>query len=272
MRVIRFKDRGDDVQKWQLFLHGQGYLFKTARDGVFGKETLARTKEFQKASKLKDDGVVGNATYGKAMLLGFEAVDFTREPEAHFPAEPDFDPIVGNTARQAIFGPLNYRKGGSGFGKESLICTNDFVQRKIRKVIIPQLIGIKGGPASGAVSCHTLAADQLQGLWAALGKLNLLKRVVSWEGCLAMRFIRCSTTTLSNHAFGTAFDINAATNGLGAQPALPGRPGCLYEIVPVAHKFGFYWGGHFASRRDGMHFELAKMLSASEVAKILAKI
>jgi hypothetical protein len=71
------------------------------------------------------------------------------------------------------------------------------------------------------------------------------------------RFIRCSTSSLSNHAFGTAFDINADQNPLGHQPALPGEPGCVFELVPIAHKFGFYWGGHFKDRRDGMHFEIA---------------
>ena len=46
---------------------------------------------------------------------------------------------------------------------------------------------------------------------------------------------------------------------LGAEPAWPGQRGCVFELVPIAHKFGFYWGGHF-KRRDGMHFEMAKLL------------
>jgi len=29
------------------------------------------------------------------------------------------------------------------------------------------------------------------------------------------------------------------------------------KLVPIANELGFYWGGHF-TRRDGMHFELAK--------------
>jgi hypothetical protein len=34
------------------------------------------------------------------------------------------------------------------------------------------------------------------------------------------------------------------------------------ELVPIANAFGFYWGGHFgAGRVDGMHFEVAKVLS-----------
>jgi len=27
--------------------------------------------------------------------------------------------------------------------------------------------------------------------------------------------------------------------------------------VPIANRFGFYWGGHYQSRMDGMHFEIA---------------
>jgi hypothetical protein len=64
---------------------------------------------------------------------------------------------------------------------------------------------------------------------------------------------------LSNHAFGSAFDINAALNPLGAEPALPGTPGCVYDMVRIAHDHGFYWGGHFSKRRDGMHFEVAEV-------------
>ncbi|MFC1534810.1 M15 family metallopeptidase [Thermodesulfobacteriota bacterium] len=29
--------------------------------------------------------------------------------------------------------------------------------------------------------------------------------------------------------------------------------------------FGFYWGGHFKSRPDGMHFEVAKILREKEL-------
>ena len=47
-------------------------------------------------------------------------------------------------------------------------------------------------------------------------------------------------------------------NRLGAEPATATEEGCVYDLVPVAHEFGFYWGGHF-SRRDGMHFELARV-------------
>jgi hypothetical protein len=76
---------------------------------------------------------------------------------------------------------------------------------------------------------------------------------------------------LSNHAFGSAFDINAGQNGLGRIPAAVGAYGSVRELVPIAHRFGFYWGGHF-SRADGMHFEVAKLLTAEEVANTLTSL
>jgi hypothetical protein len=35
-----------------------------------------------------------------------------------------------------------------------------------------------------------------------------------------------------------------------------GRREGLHELVPIAHKWGFWWGGHFTTP-DGMHFEVA---------------
>jgi hypothetical protein len=84
--------------------------------------------------------------------------------------------------------------------------------------------------------------------------------VLTWEGSFAPRFVRGSNVTLSNHAWGTAFDINYAWNTLGAQPALRGQKGSVRELVPIANEFGFYWGGHFKGRADGMHFEVARPL------------
>ena len=68
--------------------------------------------------------------------------------------------------------------------------------------------------------------------------------------------MRGSTTTLSNHSFGSAFDINVAWNERGHRPALVGEKGSVRELVPITHQWGFWWGGHF-STPDGMHFEVA---------------
>jgi hypothetical protein len=63
---------------------------------------------------------------------------------------------------------------------------------------------------------------------------------------------------LSNHSFGSAFDINAGDNGFGAPAAICGQRGATRELVEAAISLGMYWGGHF-STTDGMHFEISKL-------------
>ena len=62
---------------------------------------------------------------------------------------------------------------------------------------------------------------------------------------------------LSNHSFGSAFDINEGFNGFGTRPALVGERGSVRKLVTIANAQGFFWGGHFPKRPDGMHFEIA---------------
>jgi hypothetical protein len=124
-------------------------------------------------------------------------------------------------------------------------------------VPIPQLRKALGPSAPQGMRFHRKAAAQLAGLWSEWESSGLLDRVISYQGSFVPRFIRGSTSVLSNHAFGSAFDINAPENGLGVRPALVGQRGAVRELVPAAHRWGFYWGGHFGSRPDGMHFEVA---------------
>jgi D-alanyl-D-alanine dipeptidase len=120
---------------------------------------------------------------------------------------------------------------------------------------VPQLVNIKG---SDRVQFHRKAADQLIKLWQNWEDAALLPLVLTWDGSFVPRFIRGSRKTLSNHSFGSAFDINVAWNQLGVVPALAGQKGSVRELVQIANQHGFYWGGHF-SRKDGMHFEVAQI-------------
>ncbi|BAY29199.1 peptidoglycan binding domain-containing protein [Nostoc carneum NIES-2107] len=57
----------DAVKEMQIILHTEGFL-KKEPDGYFGGETERAVKNFQRVYGLKDDGVVGAATW--AVLLG----------------------------------------------------------------------------------------------------------------------------------------------------------------------------------------------------------
>lgn len=63
--TLRFGDRGDVVKEWQKLLlqFNNRLLPEFGADGHFGGETHSATREFQKFSKIEDDGIVGPVTY-----------------------------------------------------------------------------------------------------------------------------------------------------------------------------------------------------------------
>jgi len=258
MQILRPGSEGDDVRRWQRFLVGQG-LLESGADGVFGPRTEDATKAFQRRAKCGSDGVVGPATYAAALQRGFDP-GFTDpqggEEGIDWPPRPDFAPLVSNEERARLFGEFRYEPVGPD--TDDIRIRGGWRKANIRGVVIPSLAGVKGAPASGRIWVHRLVVDQVRGLFAAWEEAGLSGLIATWDGSLAFRFIRGSRTTLSNHAWGTAFDINASSNRLGTVPALRGEKGSVRALVPLANAHGFFWGGHF-SRRDGMHFEVAKL-------------
>jgi hypothetical protein len=249
------------VRRWQVFLTGQG-LYAGIIDGDYGPKTEAATRAFQGRWKLIQDGVVGNQCYGQAMLLGFDAVrdEDPSENGPNFPPPPAFAPLGGNAERQLIFGSYQFAHHPLPHDPDAVRVLGDWEQKNIVWVNVPQLAGYKNAKRNGDIQFHRLAAPQLVRLWQAWDSAGLLGKVLTYEGSYVPRFIRGSRTVLSNHAFGSAFDINYKWNKLGAVPALAGREGSVRELVSLANAYGFYWGGHFRHRLDGMHFEVARIV------------
>lgn len=179
-----------------------------------------------------------------------------------FPPPPAFAPLISIADRQKLFGAFTFAPSPQPGDPEHIRVTNDWAARNIITVAIP-LRSVLGKPGPLKMQFHRLAAAQLTALWLEWEKQGLLDEVLTFDGAYNPRFIRGSTTTLSNHAFGTAFDINARFNPLKARPALKGQPGSVRDLVQIANQFGFYWGGHFRSRPDGMHFEVAELLDVA---------
>lgn len=88
----------------------------------------------------------------------------------------------------------------------------------------------------------------------------------------AERNIRGSSTTLSNHASGTALDYNATQHPLGVagtwsasqREAINGMLGKLAGTVR--------WGDNYSGRKDGMHFEINVPPDANGLGKIAAAV
>lgn len=164
---------------------------------------------------------------------------------------------ISDADRERLFGRLNYRHLGGG----QVRLLYGWEERNIVTVYIPALDGVHtdGGRFSGRVRWNRNCVEQLQFAWAEAKDTGLMAFVRTWDGSFNPRMMRGSATRLSNHAYGTAFDINAEWNPLGREPAQPGKVGDVHPLVKVFNKHGFHWGGDWA-RPDGMHFEVGEIL------------
>lgn len=260
MQILRKGSTGPDVEKWQAFLRGLSPNSDVLITGIFEDTTDKETKTFQKKKNLTPDGVVGPKTLIHALQSGFGLME---DPMCdingpNWPPKPAQGPL-SIIDREKLFGRFSYVSSPIPGNPEAITITGNWVSN-ISQVTIPQLQGIAGAPRSGTVQFHSLLAPQVTKLFKDWDDAGLSYLVVTWGGSWVPRFIRGSRTSLSNHAWGTAFDINVAWNGLGAQPALRGETGSVRELVNIAYENGFYWGGWFPRRPDGMHFEAYKIL------------
>ena len=70
----------------------------------------------------------------------------------------------------------------------------------------------------------------------------------------AYRPVRGQTTGLSNHASGTAIDINASKHPLGKEGTFAEEK--VPALQALVKKYGLRWGGNYKARVDEMHFEV----------------
>jgi hypothetical protein len=116
------------------------------------------------------------------------------------------------------------------------------------------------------VPWYAPAAVQLRAAFAEIERRGLKTHLRFWGGSYCPRLVRGSTRTLSNHAVGTALDLNPQWNPLGG-PASAGT-GTVLPLVPVFREFGFLWGGDYQRRKDPMHFEIARLVKAEPEAPV----
>jgi len=72
-------------------------------------------------------------------------------------------------------------------------------------------------------------------------------------------------TTLSNHASGTAIDLNATKHPLGKENTFTEEQS--RTIRRLCRKYGLRWGGDYQNRKDEMHFEV--VMNAAQVRNLI---
>lgn len=270
-----------EVQRWQYFLLKQNIAQVGHIDGQFGLKSEQATKFFQVQHAIAVTGEFDAATRAVARTLGYKVVSdnhYDDKKTATFPPRPTDLSSPDNASRNAGLGCFRFKqlqRPDRSDPDEIVILgscdgtIDDWRQTNIVSIAVPQLRFAVG--FNGTVTCHKAAAPRLTALFEKWEELDLLHLIRDFEGMFSPRYIRGKSPSaaghgvkqsrnvaqLSNHAFGAAFDINSGDNPFDERPALCPMRGCVRELVAAANEMGFFWGGHFGSPKDGMHFEFA---------------
>ena len=116
-------------------------------------------------------------------------------------------------------------------------------------------IGTASVPILGQVTCNKLVFPQLTAALREIVERGLADKIHPGEyaGCYYPRFI-AGTTSLSNHSFGLALDLNTPGNQRGTVGQMD------RTVVSIFEKWGFAWGGDWRFT-DPMHFEMNALIN-----------
>lgn len=183
-----------------------------------------------------------------------------KDPPKNIP-EPERVKVhsLSHAQRCAAFGTFAFKFAPTDGAPERIEINTAWLSKNIVVLPLPHLNHINGGQPVKA-RLHRLAAPRVLALFDAWRKAGLTSRIITWNGSFVARYKRGKgggdLRDLSNHSWGTAFDINAQWNRLGQQPMVAEELGSVIPLVSLANDHGFAWGGDFGNP-DGMHFELA---------------
>lgn len=252
-------NRRPDVAVVQRLLLARGFN-PGAIDGRCGARTISAITSFQHALMSRPDGRVdpGGRTWTALLSKGA-------------------GPVVPNHANTPKLTQLLPRPAGSSLNPGLSPVSNAYMQAKL------------GAPrTSYAKDCQPITNEKLSkrmvtgnvgpfnatGLADAVGSLRLVMaeikhlqpavfQALGSAGMLCCRYVRDSTTSISNHSWGTAIDLtlNGVLDRRGDNNVQYG----LTLIAPIFNRFGWYWGAAFKTE-DGMHFECSRRLVDSWAA------
>jgi peptidoglycan hydrolase-like protein with peptidoglycan-binding domain len=266
--VLAVGSFGNDVRRLQEYLNLElsGSL---VTDGSYGGNTKAEVLRFRKKFGLAESPVFDDQCFAVSAPRGFASPQFDPDPKKKALSWPK--PKAGLSSpppslMQTKCGEIKFDFTPIPGNPEHITVTNSFESDNITNCDIPQLkncvVPLDHGvtKTDGNIRFHKNHTARLVKLFKDWEAAGLIDRILTFDGSFNLRLKRGSTkgtvANLSNHAWGTAIDLNATWNQRKTIPALMGDRGCIRELVAIGHENGFYWGGHFTTK-DGMHFEVA---------------
>ena len=226
MNFLRHGSEGPQVEQVQARLN-EIFEEQVDVDGIYGDHTEEMVMAFQDDRGISVDGIVGPATWG---ALFAEAEEDSGEPETPgVPEESELQSLYG-TPRD----PAPYLK------------VMDFSEFKAK---LAHVRDYNRKPWSCRVYGHRIIEGSLRQALQNVCDRGLARQFVTFDGCVCVR-PKTSGNGWSTHSWGISIDVNAATNGYGAQPRMSA------DFVRCFTDVGFEWGGSWRTP-DGMHFQFA---------------
>lgn len=273
-----------EVQRWQYFLLRQNIPQVGKVDADFGSKTEEATKIFQLRENLSTNGKLDAATLNVAQAKGYTVLPddyYALRAGAQWPPRPAGLASPSNAWRNGYFGCFRFiQRHIDNRDRPERIVIRGSCDGSVSDWTNAQIVDLHDSTFShvdgynGYFRVHHKAKDQLTELLRQWQAADLIHLVINFAGAFDSRYIKGHSPgngpqperdslgngeKLSNHAFGSAFDINTTWNWIGDVPAYCGQKGSVRELVEIANGLGFYWGGHFGGGRiDGMHFEVAR--------------
>ncbi|HKP62074.1 MAG TPA: M15 family metallopeptidase [Polyangiales bacterium] len=245
-------NKSDDVFIVQRLLNERGFRCGTP-DGVCGSRTRDAIIAFQRGFMHKPDGRVdpGGSSMKRLNQPG-KPVTTESGSLTRLVPKPERSTInsglvaVNNTLMTQFFG-----KPREDYSEECQPVTNAVLKRNMTSASI--------GPFK--VTGMTQAVRSLGEIMPEIQRLQPdVYAALGTAGMLCCRWVRGSTTSISNHSWGTAIDLklNGVLDARGNNQVQYG----LTLIAPIFNRFGWYWGAGFTTE-DAMHFEAGRALVES---------
>lgn len=239
----------DDVLLVQRLLTAKGFSLGRL-DGSCGPRTIEAITAFQRGFMAAPDGRVepGGKTLKMLNEQGATPADVTAPLLHHAPLPEPLNPGLRAVNNQLMLEWFGAPRSEGDYDEAGKSPTNPLL---VRNIVTDSVGPFKATGLRPAVLSLQQIMEDIKAQHPQIYPL------LSSAGMLNVRFVRGSTTSISNHSWGTAIDLKIAgrLDDYGDGMVLFG----LTLIAPIFNRHGWYWGAAFR-KEDSMHFEGGRAL------------
>lgn len=242
------RNRPADVRIVQRLLNAHGFPSGVV-DGLFGPRTRQAILDFQGTFMRRPDGLIEPGGITIRRLNEPVATGLAVNQLVPLPAAASFNLGV-RPAQPAVLREI-FGAPRASYSTRCQPITNASLRKRVQTAAV--------GPfrATGL----DVALASLRGVMAEIEQREpRVYSALGSAGMLCCRLVRGSTSTVSNHSWGTAIDLTL-TGELDVRGDRMVQYG-LTLIAPIFNRHGWYWGAGFTTE-DAMHFEAGHELVLS---------